>query len=108
MSELFVTPRLTEKGYQLATQGIYVFNVPLQANKTQIKQLIEEQFNVNVVSVSIVKQTGKARPFSRGKNRYPGTRHESDTKKAYISLAKGQKIAVFEPETTATDEKETK
>ena len=106
MADLFITPRLTEKSYQLATEGIYVFDVPVSANKYQIKQLINEQYNVDVVNVSVVKQTGKAKAYSRGKNRYPGTRYESDTKKAYVTLPEGQKLAIFE--TTTTDDKETK
>ncbi len=106
MADLFITPRLTEKSYQLATEGIYVFDVPVSANKYQIKQLINEQYNVDVVNVSVVKQTGKAKAYSRGKNRYPGTRYESDTKKAYVTLAEGQKLAIFE--TTTADDKETK
>ncbi len=106
MADLFITPRLTEKSYQLATEGIYVFDVPVSANKYQIKQLINEQYNVDVVNVSVVKQTGKAKPYSRGKNRYPGTRYKSDTKKAYVTLAEGQKLAIFE--TATADDKEAK
>ena len=106
MADLFITPRLTEKSYQLATEGIYVFDVPVSANKYQIKQLINEQYNVDVVNVSVVKQAGKAKAYSRGKNRYPGTRYESDTKKAYVTLAEGQKLAIFE--TATADDKETK
>lgn len=106
MADLFITPRLTEKSYQLATEGIYVFDVPVSANKYQIKQIIKEQYNVDVVNVSVVKQNGKAKAYSRGKNRYPGTRYESDTKKAYVTLAEGQKLAIFE--TATADDKETK
>ncbi len=106
MADLFITPRLTEKSHQLATEGIYVFNVPVSANKYQIQQAISEQYDVKVANVSIVKQKGKAKAFSRGKNRYPGTRYESDFKKAYVTLAEGQKIAAFETE--AADEKESK
>jgi len=41
-------------------------------------------------------QSGKAIRFSRGKNRYPGTTNRKDTKKAYVTLAEGNSIKVFE------------
>ena len=104
MADLFITPRLTEKSHQLATEGIYVFNVPAKANKYQVKQAINEQYDVKVANVSIISQKGKAKPFNRGKNRYPGVRYENDTKKAYVTLVEGQKLSVFETETTNKEE----
>ncbi len=104
MKDIFISPRLTEKSYQLATEGIYVFNVPLNANKNQVKDAVAEQFNVTVKNVSIVRKDGKKKSFSRGKNRYPGVRYQSDTKKAYVRLKDGDKIAVFEPEQAKTEE----
>jgi ribosomal protein L23 len=45
-------------------------------------------------------QSGKAVRFSRGKNRYPGTTNRKDSKKAYVTLAEGSSIQIFEqPET---------
>ncbi len=98
MKDVLITPRLTEKSYQLATEGIYTFDVPLKANKNQIKQAVTEQYNVTVKNVSVVVKNGKKKSFNRGKNRYPGVRYQSDTKKAFVRLKDGDKIAVFEPE----------
>ena len=99
MSVISVTPRATEKAYELSTQGIYVFDVPVSANRNQIKQAIEEQFEVSVVKVKTLVQAGKAIRFSRGKNRYPGTTNRKDSKKAYVTLKDGDSIQVFEEST---------
>ncbi len=105
MKLIVVTPRATEKAYRLVTgQNTYVFNVPVNANKNEIKAAVEaENEGVKVASVKTVVQSGKAVRFSRGKNRYPGTTTRQDTKKAYVTLSEG-KIKVFDTEEVA-DEK---
>jgi large subunit ribosomal protein L23 len=70
--------------------------VPLTANKQQITEAIEAQFNVNVTNIKTLVQSGKAVRFSRGKNRYPGTTNRKDSKKAYVTIAEGQSIQVFD------------
>lgn len=97
---IVITPRATEKAYGLGAQNTYVFNVPLTANKQQIAAAVSEQYGVTVKTVSTAVQSGKAVRFSRGKNRYPGTTARKDSKKAYVTLAEGSSIQVFEqPET---------
>ncbi len=91
-----ITPRLTEKAYMLATQGIYTFVVPLDFNRNQIADMVEAMYGVKVVSVKIVKQNGKAKKLIRNKRSYPSTRYDQDFKKAYVKLAKGDSIAVFD------------
>lgn len=93
---LLITPRATEKAYGLSAQNTYVFNVPLSANKQQIAEAVAEQFEVTVKNVKVAVQAGKAVRYSRGKNRYPGTTNRKDTKKAYVTLAEGSKIQMFE------------
>lgn len=99
-----VTPRATEKAYRLVTaHNTYVFNVPLDVNKNEIKQAVEAQFDGTKVSnITTLVQNGKAVRFSRGKRRYPGTTHRQDTKKAYVTLSEG-KIKVFEQEEAKDD-----
>lgn len=99
MKTIIVTPRATEKAYRLVTtQNTYVFDVPLNANKNEIKAAVEAQFEgTKVASIKTVVQNGKAIRFSRGKNRYPGTTTRTDSKKAYVTLSEG-KIKVFEQE----------
>lgn len=100
MNPIIITPRATEKAYGQTTKNIYVFNVPLTANKQQIADVVAAQYDVTVKNVSTAVQAGKAMRFSRGKNRYPGTTHRKDTKKAYVTLAEGSSIQIFEqPET---------
>ena len=106
MKLTMVTPRATEKAYRLVTtQNTYVFDVPLVANKNEIKAAVETQFDsVKVSSVTTLVQTGKAVRFSRGKRSQPGTTKRRDTKKAYVTLSEG-KIKVFETEETKEEKK---
>jgi len=97
MTLISVIPRATEKAYaQSLSNNVYVFNVPLTANKQQIVAAVETQFEVKVTGIKTLVQNGKAVRFSRGKNRYPGTTTRKDSKKAYVTLAKGDSIQVFE------------
>src|SRR5690242_1667030 len=105
MSLILVTPRVSEKAYGQSQKNVYVFNVPLSANKQQITAAVEAQYGVNVVSVTSLVQSGKAVRFSRGKNRYPGTTNRKDTKKAYVTLAAGDSIQVFAEQPAENEEK---
>lgn len=96
MTNISVIPRATEKAYAQSQNNVYVFNVPLTANKQQIVDAVETQFEVKVTGIKTLVQNGKAVRFSRGKNRYPGTTTRKDTKKAYVTLAKGDSIKVFD------------
>ena len=93
---ILITPRATEKAYGLGGVNTYVFNVPMNATKPQIATAVAEQFDVTVKSVTTAVQSGKAIRFGRGKNRYPGTTKRKDTKKAYVVLAEGSSIQMFE------------
>jgi len=97
MKLISVTPRATEKAYaQSLSTNTYVFNVPLTANKQEIVAAVESQFDVKVTRIKTLVQSGKAVRFSRGKNRYPGTTTRKDSKKAYVTLAEGNSIQVFD------------
>lgn len=96
MSYILVTPRVSEKAYAQSQNNVYVFNVPLTANKQQISGAVETQYDVKVTNVKTLVQSGKAVRFSRGKNRYPGNTTRKDTKKAYVTLADGSSIKVFD------------
>jgi len=96
MINLSIIPRATEKAYAQSQNNIYVFNVPLTANKQQISAAVEEQFEVKVTNIKTLVQTGKAVRFSKGKRAQPGTTHRRDAKKAYVTLAKGDSIKVFD------------
>lgn len=101
-----VIPRATEKAYgQITDKNTYVFEVPLTANKQQIAEAVAAQFEVKVKDVKTLVQQGKAVRYSRGKNRYPGTTSRKDTKKAYVTLAEGSSIQVFDEQPAAEEEK---
>jgi len=105
MSNLIITPRATEKAYGQSIKNTYVFNVPLTANKQQIAEAVAAQYEVTVKSITTVVQNGKAVRFSRGKNRYPGKTTRKDSKKAYVVLAEGSSIQLFEEPAAQTEEK---
>ena len=96
MTTILVTPVTTEKAYGQSQKNVYVFNVPLKANNNEILAPVESQYEVNVAAIKTLVQSGKSIRFSRGKNRFPGTTTRSDSKKAYVTLAAGSSLAIFE------------
>jgi large subunit ribosomal protein L23 len=104
ISHINVYPRTTEKAYGQSKNNVYVFNVPLSANKQGIIDAVETQYGVKVVGVKTIVQSGKAVRYSRGKRSYPGTTMRKDSKKAYVTLAEGNSIKVFEDATEANVE----
>jgi len=87
--DVLLKPVISEKSYRLADDGKYTFLVAPSANKTQIRQAVEEIFHVKVTGVNTVNRPGKRRRTRFGW----GTR--ADTKRAIVSLAAGERIDVF-------------
>jgi large subunit ribosomal protein L23 len=88
--EILKRPRITEKGSRAAERvPTVVFEVPRDANKTEIKNAVQRVFNVEVVSVRTAIVRGKIK--RRGKN--IGKR--PNWKKAIVKLAEGQEIDFF-------------
>ncbi len=83
-------PILTEKGQNLAQTNTVVFKVNPRANSTEIKKAVEQIFNVKVEDV----RTGNFIKRLRGKLKIKSLRPKF--KKAYVKLAKGSKIQIFE------------
>ena len=98
-TQISVFPRATEKAYAQAKNNIYIFEVPLGANKQQIVAAIEAQFSVKIVNIKTLVQNGKAIRFSKGKRSQPGHTSRKDLKKAYVTLAEGDKINIFDEPT---------
>jgi large subunit ribosomal protein L23 len=88
-SQIIIRPVVSEKTYVLAEAGKYTFRVHEKAHKTQIRQAIEELFDVKVVGVrtSGVKSKPKRRGAFYGRTR--------TWKKAYVQVAEGQTIPIF-------------
>lgn len=106
MTSINVYPLATEKAYGLSKNNVYVFDVPVDANKLQITAAIQSQFNVNIINIKTLIQSGKPVRASRGKRARPGITNRKDSKKAYITLAQGDSIKVFDEPTE--DKKTTK
>jgi large subunit ribosomal protein L23 len=88
--QVIIRPVVSEKSYVLATAGKYTFRVHADAHKTQIKQAIEELFEVDVLAVrtSSVPSKPKRRGFTAGRTRA--------WKKAVVQLSPGQTIPIFQ------------
>lgn len=98
MTSLTLIPRVSEKAYATAQANTYVFNVPTNVNKQQIAEAVAAQYGVTVTNVKTMVVKGKAVRYSRGKRAYPGTTHRNDYKKAYVTLAEGSRIGIFDEE----------
>ena len=85
--DIIFAPVITEKTAAMEAEGKYVFKVDVRANKTQIKQAIENAFNVKVESVN----TMNNHPKDRRVGRYTGKTNRY--KKAIVKLAKGSTIS---------------
>lgn len=88
--DIIIKPIVTEKSTMLMSEGKYTFRVPLKANKYQIRDAVEEIFDVKVESVSTMRMQGKTKRLGR----YQGKR--SDWKKAIVTLKEGETIEIFE------------
>ncbi len=88
-------PRMSEKTYALSqTENVFVFDVPTDINKVQVKEAVQAQFDVTVEDVRILIVKGKRKASVRKRSRgVMGKR--ADTKKAYVRLVQGDSIPVF-------------
>ena len=89
-SQVILAPIVSEKSYEASTRGTYTFKVHSDAHKTQIRQAVEELFEVKVERVNVI--TVAAKPKRRGMFR--GTR--PGWKKAVVQLRAGDSIEIFE------------
>ena len=101
-------PRATEKSYLEQTNRIYVFPVDKKASKQQIAEMVEKEFNVKVTDVRTMIRKGKKTRYSKGKHAYPGITYRQDKKFAYVRLAKGDSIRVFEDANEPAQDKDNK
>ena len=88
--DVLIRPLITEKTAAMMQDNRYSFEVPLTANKVEIRQAVEAIFKVKVLNVNTIRVFGKTKRM--GKN--VGKR--SDYKKAIVKLAEGQTIPIFE------------
>ncbi len=89
-SQIIIRPVVSEKSYVLAGVDKYTFRVHADAHKTQIRQAIEELFDVHVVEVRTmsVKSKPKRRGYTAGRTR--------KWKKAIVQVRPGETIPIFQ------------
>lgn len=89
--DVIIKPVLSEKSYKDISAKKYVFVVDPRADKTQIKNAVEEAFGVKVAKVNTVNVNGKFKRQGRSEG------YTSAYKKAYVTLtADSDAIKFFE------------
>ena len=89
--DIIIKPIITEKSMRLMeTDNKVTFEVAKGTNKTEVKQAIEEIFNVKVEDVKTMRVEGKTKRVGV----HIGKR--ADYKKAIVKLAEGSSIEFFE------------
>ncbi len=89
-SQIIIRPVVSEKSFVLAEAGKYTFRVHDKAHKTQIRQAVEQLFEVKVVEVRTI--SVKSKPKRRGTN----AGHTRHWKKAIVQVREGDTIPIFQ------------
>ena len=88
--DIIKKPVLTEASYDAMADKKYTFEVAIDANKTEIKNAIEEIFaGVKVASVNTMRIQGKIKRQGRTEGRRP------ERKKAIVTLKSDSKTIEF-------------
>lgn len=96
MKHLTLKPRISEKAYAQSEQSnTYIFDTPASANKHDIAKAVADQYEVKVTSVRITNVPGKAVRSYRQRGRKSIQGQRSDIRKAYVTLAEGEKLPIF-------------
>lgn len=90
--DIIISPIITEKSMNDAAKGRFTFKVHKQAEKQQIRKVVENKFKVDVTDVATMIVKGKMK--RTGKKRME--KQSQGYKKAIVSLKTGQKIDLFE------------
>ena len=92
---ILIKPVITEKLTLLQEQkNQYAFEVDINASKVAIKSAIQSKFNVKVDSIRTVTSKGKRKSQFTKRGKYEGFRPTK--KRAIVTLAKDNKIDLFE------------
>ena len=90
--DVIIQPIVSEKSYALLDAGVYTFRVHPDASKPEIHDAVQSIFGVRVLKVNTLNRNGK-----RKRNRKTGTfGSRPDTKRAFVTLADGDRIDLFE------------
>ena len=89
-NHVLIAPVVSEKSYSLIAERKYTFKVHKDAHKTQVRQAVEELFDVKVERVNIVKVQAKPKRRGLSSGVRPGW------KKAIVEVREGDTIEIFE------------
>jgi len=89
-SQVLIRPVVSEKSYEQIQANQYTFRVHKDAHKTQVRQAVEELFDVHVERVNILKVQPKPKRRGQRRGKKPGW------KKAIVQLREGDSIEIFE------------
>lgn len=87
--DVILKPVISEKSMEDAQAKKYTFKVARDANKTEVKQAVEEIFDVEVKKVNIMNVPGKKKRMGRFEGMTPAS------KKAIVTLTEGSKEIEF-------------
>lgn len=93
--QLLLKPRMSEKAYATSQTGVYVFDIPRSVNRHSVASAVAAQFDVTVEKVNIANIKGKAKRTISQKGRRVKQGTDSDVKKAYVTLKKGDSLPIF-------------
>ena len=88
--DIIIKPVITEQSMADVAEKKYVFQVAIDANKTEIKAAVEEIFGVKVAKVNTMNVPGKAKRMGAAR---PG--RTKDWKKAIVQLTEDSKTIEF-------------
>lgn len=90
--DVIIRPIVSEKSYGLIESNVYTFEVAADSSKPEIHDAVEAIFGVKVLKVNTLNRDGK-----RKRNRRTGTfGSRADQKRAFVTLAPGDRIEMFE------------
>lgn len=87
--QIIKRPVVSEKSARLASDRKYTFEVDKNANKIQIKEAIEEIFEVKVAKVNVI----NGKPKAKRVGQYSG--FTAAVSKAVVTLEQGYKIDIY-------------
>jgi large subunit ribosomal protein L23 len=88
--DIVIRPVVSEKSYAGLERNTYTFLVDGRASKTEIKEAIQQIWNVRVLGVNTMNRRGKVKRTRLGSGRRP------DQKRAIVTIAEGESIELFE------------
>ena len=88
--DIIIKPVITEQSMEAIAEKKYVFQVAIDANKTEIKAAVEEIFGVKVAKINTIRMQGKV----KRNGAYPAGRRAA-YKKAIVTLTAGSKTIEF-------------